>query len=128
MDVRHLRDGRQAEGIDRRPSGRRSCLTAGSGAPAAKRGSVDVAQTLTALERRLDELEADLEGGQILKSSIRDCAKARSGPSFRIVVEALADIHALAALERALGESPRVRTVELQAYAGGWASLVVDVA
>ena len=88
---------------------------------------MDVAQTLTALERRLDELEADLEGGQILHSSSDDCAKARSDPSFRIVMEALADIHALSALERALGESPRVRTVELRAYAGGWASLVVDV-
>jgi hypothetical protein len=89
---------------------------------------VDVEQTLTALERRLDELEAELtSGGQILLSSSGECSKARSDPSFRILLEALADIHALSALERALTESPRVRTVELQAYAGGWASLVVDV-
>jgi hypothetical protein len=91
---------------------------------------VDVQDTLNTLERRLDELQAALEGGQILLSSTpraSESAKARSDPSFRILVEALADIHALSALERALTESPRVRTVELQAYAGGWASLVVDV-
>jgi hypothetical protein len=77
---------------------------------------VDVQETLDALERRLDELEAELAGGVV---------DAEEG--YRILLEALTDIHALSALERALTESPRVRTVELQAYAGGWASLVVDV-
>ena len=45
----------------------------------------------------------------------------------RIVLEAQADVHALAALERALRASPAVHGVELRAYAGGHASLVVDV-
>jgi hypothetical protein len=95
--------------------------------------AVDVEQTLTDLERQLDALEADL-GGQILQSSTpasadRECAIARSDPSLghRILLEALVDIHALSAFERALVESPRVRTVALRAYAGGWASLLVDV-
>ena len=88
---------------------------------------MDVEQTLNELERRLDELQSDLDGGQILQSRIA-CSDARSDPSgHRILLEALADIHALSALERALTDSRRVRTVELQAYAGGWASLVVDV-
>jgi hypothetical protein len=78
---------------------------------------VDVRETLDALERRLDELEAELAG--------EDAVDADEG--FRILLEALADVHALSALERAMMESPRVRTLELQAYAGGWASLVVDV-
>lgn len=75
---------------------------------------MDVEETLTALERRLDELEAELAGEDV-------------DEGFRILLEALADVHALSALERAMMESPRVRTLELQAYAGGWASLVVDV-
>ena len=78
---------------------------------------MDVEETLTALERRLDELEAELAG--------EDAGDVDEG--FRILLEALADVHALSALERAMMESPRVRTLELQAYAGGWASLVVDV-
>ena len=79
---------------------------------------MDVRETLDALDRRLDALEAELAGG----------AAAAPADGYRILLEALADIHALSALERALTESPRVRTVDLQAYAGGWASLVVDVA
>ena len=78
---------------------------------------MDVRDTLDALERRLDELEAELTG--------EDAGDVDEG--FRILLEALADVHALSALERAMMESPRVRTLELQAYAGGWASLVVDV-
>jgi hypothetical protein len=46
----------------------------------------------------------------------------------RVVLEVQADLAALAALERALVASPAVRGVELQAYAGGHASLVVDLA
>ena len=88
---------------------------------------MDVEETLNELEQRLDALQAELEGGQILHSRI-ECSDARSDTSgHRILLEALADIHALSALERALGDSRRVRTVELQAYAGGWASLIVDV-
>ena len=75
---------------------------------------MDVEETLTTLERRLDELEAELAGEDV-------------DEGFRILLEALADVHALSALERAMMESPRVRTLELQAYAGGCASLVVDV-
>jgi hypothetical protein len=57
----------------------------------------------------------------------RVAAHERGRGAHRIVLEAQADLHALAALERALAEAPRVRTVELRAYAGGHASLVVDV-
>jgi hypothetical protein len=46
----------------------------------------------------------------------------------RMVLEVQADLAGLAALERALAASPAVRAVELQAYAGGHASLVVDLA
>jgi hypothetical protein len=46
----------------------------------------------------------------------------------RVVLEVQADLASLAALERALTASPAVRAVELQAYAGGHASLVVDLA
>ena len=46
----------------------------------------------------------------------------------RVVLEVEADLTALAALERALVDSPGVRAVELQAYAGGRASLLVDLA
>jgi hypothetical protein len=46
----------------------------------------------------------------------------------RVVLEVQADLAGLAALERALAASPAVRAVELQAYAGGHASLVVDLA
>ena len=46
----------------------------------------------------------------------------------RVVLEVQADLRALAALERALDASPGVKAVELQAYAGGHASLVVDLA
>jgi hypothetical protein len=45
----------------------------------------------------------------------------------RVVLETQADLEALAALERALTASPAVRAVELQSYAGGRASLVVDL-
>jgi hypothetical protein len=45
----------------------------------------------------------------------------------RIVLEAQTDVHALAALERALRASAHVHSVQLRAYAGGHASLVVDV-
>jgi hypothetical protein len=45
----------------------------------------------------------------------------------RVVLEVQADLTALAALERALTASPGVRAVELRAYAGGHASLVVDL-
>jgi hypothetical protein len=45
----------------------------------------------------------------------------------RVVLEVQADLTALATLERALTASPGVRAVELQAYAGGHASLVVDL-
>ena len=86
----------------------------GFGTEAAKRSPVDVEQTLADLERQLDALDAEL------------AADAPAG--HRILLEALVDIHALSAFERALGESPRVRTVSLRAYAGGWASLLVDVA
>jgi hypothetical protein len=58
----------------------------------------------------------------------RVVAHERGRGAHRIVLEAQADLHALAALERALAEAPRVRTVDLQAYAGGHASLVLDVA
>ena len=43
------------------------------------------------------------------------------------MLEAQADLHALAALERALSDAAGVREVELRAYAGGDASLVVDL-
>lgn len=45
----------------------------------------------------------------------------------QVVLEAQADLHALAALERALSAAPGVAGVELRAYAGGHASLVVDL-
>jgi hypothetical protein len=90
----------------------------GTGVPAAKPLRVDVEQTLADLERQLDALQAELAG---------PITAERVAAGHRIVLEALVDIHALSAFERALGESPRVRTVELRAYAGGWASLVVDV-
>ena len=45
----------------------------------------------------------------------------------RIVLEAQTDVHALAALEKALRASAHVHAVQLRAYAGGQASLVVDV-
>jgi len=51
----------------------------------------------------------------------------RTGGGRRVVLEVQADLASLAALERALTASPGVRAVELQAYAGGHASLVVDL-
>jgi hypothetical protein len=45
----------------------------------------------------------------------------------RIVLEAETDIHGLAALARALEAAPGVASVELGAYAGGHASLVVEL-
>jgi hypothetical protein len=45
----------------------------------------------------------------------------------RVLLEADADLQALAALERALATAPGVRAVELRGYAAGRASLVVDV-
>ena len=53
--------------------------------------------------------------------------RRRPGAQHRLVLEAQADLAALAALERALRESPGVASVELRAYAAGHASLVVDV-
>jgi hypothetical protein len=54
--------------------------------------------------------------------------RGRAAGAQRIVLEAQADLHGLAALERALTASPAVRTVDLRAYAGGHASLLVEVA
>ena len=51
----------------------------------------------------------------------------RAGGGRRVVLEVQADLASLAALERALTASPGVRAVELQAYAGGHASLVVQL-
>ena len=53
--------------------------------------------------------------------------RASARTRHRVVLEAQADLHALAALERALSASPQVAAVELRAYAGGHASLIVDV-
>ena len=116
--------------------------------------SDDLEATLTALDERLRALQGDLEGGQILNSGTpadpldqfgvelrrlatelvaawdRVVAHERSGARtgrHRIVLEAQADLHALSALERALKASPQIRDVELRAYAGGHASLIVDV-
>ena len=86
-------------------------------APRGEPRCVDTERTLDELERRLDALETELGGG----------GRPVVDDGHRILMEALADIHALSALERALDASPRVRTVVLQAYAGGWASLLVDV-
>ena len=71
------------------------------------------------VEQTLDAREAELSG---------DVVAPAGDDGHRILLEALVDVHALAALEGAVMASPRVRTLELQAYAGGWASLVVDVA
>ena len=115
--------------------------------------SDDPSRTLDALDERLRALQSDLEGGQILHSSTepdpldqfgvelrrlatelveawdRVVAQQRAGArtGHRIVLEAQADLHALSALERALKASPQIRDVELRAYAGGHASLIVDV-
>ena len=51
----------------------------------------------------------------------------RGAGAHRIVLEARADLRALAALERALAAAPAVRTLDLRAYAAGHASLVVEV-
>ena len=113
---------------------------------------MDVEQTLAALEQRLDALQSELHrtspprrpppaadpldqfgvelrrlASELVAAWDRVVAHERGRGAHRIVLEAQADLHALAALERALDEAPRVRTVDLQAYAGGHASLVVDV-
>jgi hypothetical protein len=54
-------------------------------------------------------------------------AERKGASVHRILLEAQADLHALAALERALSSAPAVRTLDLRAYAGGHASLVVEV-
>jgi hypothetical protein len=53
--------------------------------------------------------------------------RAAARTRHRLVLETQADVHALAALERALASAPGVRDLELRAYAGGHASLVVDL-
>ena len=113
---------------------------------------MDVEQTLAALEQRLDALQAELQGtsapppptpsgdpldqfgvelrrlaSELVAAWDRVVAHERGGGAHRIVLEAQADLHALSAFERALSEAPRVRTVDLRAYAGGHASLIVDV-
>ena len=115
--------------------------------------SDDPEQTLDALDERLRALQADLERGQILQSSTEADPLDRFGVELRrlatelvaawdrvaaaergaartrrqVVLEAEADLHALAVLERALAASPEVRGAELRAYEGGRASLVVDL-
>ena len=110
--------------------------------------SEDPEQTLDALDERLRALQADLAGGQtpadpldqfgvelrrlateLVDAWDRVAAHERGAARTRrrIVLEAEADLHALAVLERALAASPEVRGAELRAYEGGRASLVVDL-
>lgn len=138
--------------------------------------SDDVDDTLSALEARLRELQAELEAvpgrpgapaspdpdpdpdpapasprrapepepgdpldqfgvelrrlaGELVGAWDRVVAHERARPAarHRLLLETQADLHALAALERALCASPDVRDVDLRAYAGGHASLLVDL-
>ena len=111
--------------------------------------SDDLEATLTALDERLRALQHDLEPAastpadpldqfgvelrrlatELVDAWDRVVAHERGGARtrHRIVLEAQADLHALSALERALQASPAIGDVELRAYAGGHASLIVDV-
>jgi hypothetical protein len=77
----------------------------------------------------LDQFGIELRrlAAELVAAWDRVVAHERGPGIHRIVLEAQADVHALSALERALADAPRVRTVELRAYAAGHASLVVDV-
>ena len=110
----------------------------------------DLEAKLAALEARLDGLESEAGGArarepadpleqfgvelrrlatELVAAYDRVLAHERRRPrsQHRLVLEAQADLHALAALERVLRQSPGVGAVELRAYAAGHASLVVDV-
>jgi hypothetical protein len=77
----------------------------------------------------LDQFGIELRrlASELVAAWDRVVAHERGRGAHRIVLEAQADLHALAALERALAGTPAVRTLDLRAYAGGHASLVIEV-
>jgi hypothetical protein len=109
---------------------------AGAGVPGAgpvRAGRADGAQARpAAVAQSADPLEqfgVELRrlATELVAAWERVVAHERRTAPHRIVLEAQADLHALAALERALAEASAVRTLDLRAYAGGHASLVVEV-